>query len=583
MKTTACPLDCYDACAVVVDRESLKMTGVPDHPYTRGALCPHLNRHFPEAERILTPRVDGKEVTMQAALEAVADAIKEAGPEKFLLYRGSGNVGLMQRVTETFTALYGGWTTDGSLCDGSGQAGVEAGRGVSLPVAHEALEKAQTVIVWGRNASVTNRHILPMLAGKKVVVIDPVRTELAKQADLFLQIRPRSDFYLATLISRFLYMEEMVDEAYLENRCEDGEWYEGFLRKFMVNAGLKKCGITLDDLGDLLYAVKDRRTVILVGTGVQKYSIGDQVLQAIDGIGALMGWFGKEGCGIDFLGDSMAGLKEPFAYSPKKVAKPDAPFGRFTTVLVQGANPLAQMPGGARVRKETEQVKNLIYFGLYENETSERARIVLPAKTFLEKEDLRLSYAHPWIQPMPTVKASEIGISEYGLTRYLCEAFGLTGLKGESDYISAVTAQCDAVEGRYRSPAYRQTPYAEGFETDSGRFEFLEEFEDDFDDEIEGLWLITPKSPRSLNSQFRRESHVYVHPAHGFREDERVRVVSEYGEVTLPVGLHEGLREDCVLIYSGTPGVNDLTPPIKSLFGKSACYQEVKVTLERVS
>jgi len=81
MKTTACPLDCYDACAVVVDRESLKMTGKEGHPFTQGALCSHLYRHIKEVERIKLPRVDGKEVSMQEALEAAVQAIKDAGED----------------------------------------------------------------------------------------------------------------------------------------------------------------------------------------------------------------------------------------------------------------------------------------------------------------------------------------------------------------------------------------------------------------------------------------------------------------------------------------------------------------------
>ena len=581
MKTTACPLDCYDACAVVVDPESLKMAGVPNHPFTQGTLCPHLNRHIREVERIRSPRIDGREVTMEEALEAVAEAIEAAG-EDFLLYRGSGNVGYMQRITEAFVAARGGWTTDGSLCDGAGQAGVEEGRGISLALPPESIAEADAVIVWGRNVSVTNSHMMKLLEGKTLIVVDPVRTKIAKMADLHMQIRPRSDFQLAVLLARFMYMEEMADETFLEEKCEDAEDYYHFLRSFRVVEALETCDITLDDLGDMLYQMLHKKCVFLVGTGVQKNSIGDQVLHAIDGLAAVMGFFGKPGCGVSFLADSMAGFEDPIPMSPKRVAKPVAPFGRFKTVLVQGANPLAQMPGLAKVEEEMEKVENLIYFGLYENETSRKARIVLPAKDFLEKEDLRLSYGHPWVQPMPKIKEAEFGIGEYELTKFLFERFGYDGLKEERAYIEAMLDQCKKDGEWYRSPAYEKHPYEEGFETDSGNFEFLEEFEDDYEEE-EGLWLVTPKSPRSLNSQFVRESHVRLHPRHGFSDGERVRIVSEHGEVELPVETTEDLREDCVLVYAGTPGVNYLTPPMKSLFGKSACYQEVKVTLEKIS
>ncbi len=581
MKVTACPLDCYDACAVVVDPQSLKMTGLESHPFTRGALCAHLNRHFKEADRITTPRIDGVEVSMEEALAAVAEAVKDAG-EEFLLYRGSGNFGFMQAVTEHFTAAWGGWTTEGSLCDGSGQTGIEAGRGISLTLPPESIEEADAVVVWGRNVTVTNPHMARLLKEKTVIVIDPVRTKIAKEADLFLQIRPRSDFYLAVMLARFMFMEDMEDKAFMEERCEDADWYYDFLRTFRIKVSLEKCGIELDDLGDLLYQMQNKKTVFLVGTGVQKYTIGDQVLQAIDGLAAVLGFFGKPGCGVSFLGDSTAGFRLPFNFSPKKCGKPVAPFGRFKTVLVQGANPLAQMPGLLKVEEQMQKVDTLIYFGLYENETSERAKIVLPAKNFLEKEDVRLSYGHPYVQPMPKIVEAESGISEYELARYLFDTLGLEGLKEERYYIEYMLDQCKKEGEFYKSPAYETYPYAEEFATDSGNYEFLEEFEDDFDDEGEGLWLLTPKSPHSLNSQFRRERHAVLHPSHGFEEEQRVRIVSEHGAVELPVRLSEDVRKDCVLIYAGTPGVNFLTPPMQSLMGKSACYQEVKVKVERI-
>ncbi len=581
MKVTACPLDCYDACAVVVDPDTLKMTGLESHPFTRGALCSHLNRHFKEAERIEVPKIDGTEVSMQEALEAAAEAIKDA-KEEFLLYRGSGNLGIMQQVTEHFTAAWGGWTTEGSLCDGSGQSGIEAGRGISLALPPESIEKADAIVVWGRNVTVTNPHMKNLLKDKTLIVIDPVRTKMAKEADLFLQIRPRSDFYLAVMLARFMFMEDMEDNDFMEQRCEDADWYYDFLRTFRVKTSLEKCGIELDDLGDLLYQMQNKKTVFLVGTGVQKYSIGDQVLQAIDGLAAVLGFFGKPGCGVSFLADSTAGFKLPFNYSPKKCAKPVAPFGRFKTVLVQGANPLAQMPGLLKVEEEIRKVENLIYFGLYENETSEAAKIVIPAKNFLEKDDVRLSYGHPYVQPMPKIVDTDIGISEYEFSKYLFDALGLEGLEEERYYIDYILDQCRKDGEFYKSPAYEEHPYAEEFATDSGNYEFLEEFEDDFDDEEEGLWLITPKSPHSLNSQFRREHRVVLHPCFGFEDGETVRIVSEYGDVKLPVSVSEDVRRDCVLIYAGTPGVNRLTPPMKSLMGKSACYQEVKVKVERI-
>ena len=70
--------------------------------------------------------------------------------------------------------------------------------------------------------------------------------------------------------------------------------------------------------------------------------------------------------------------------------------------------------------------------------------------------------------------------------------------------------------------------------------------------------------------------------ASGFKEGERVRLVSAYGEQQFDVKLSADLREDCLLVYAGSIGVNKLTPPLASEEGEGACYQEVKVSVEKI-
>jgi predicted molibdopterin-dependent oxidoreductase YjgC len=256
------------------------------------------------------------------------------------------------------------------------------------------------------------------------------------------------------------------------------------------------------------------------------------------------------------------------------------------------------MPDSTRVQEELEKVENLIYFGLYENETSKRAKIVIPAKNFFEKEDVRLSYGHQYVEKMNKVMDSDIGISEYDFTKYLFEAFGLAGLESEEYYIDAWLTQCKKQGDQYISPAYEACPYEEGFGKDGDdEFEFIEEYDDDFVNTKrftkyrktstnkkvdETYWLLSPKSSKALNTQFRREDKVQVHPEAGYTEGEKVRLSSEYGEHDFIVKHNEDIRLGSVVITSNTLGLNTLTPSIVSEEGESACYQEVKVTIEKV-
>jgi len=594
-KITACALDCYDACKIVVEEGFASIKGDNEHPVGNGALCTLLNKSIQDEPRIEKPRIDGVEVSMDEAMQAVKTAFEKSTS---LLWRGSGNMGVMQEVTNIFMERINGTLTHGSLCDGAGDAGIVEGRGVNRTLPLEQIKEADTVVVWGRNVTVTNAHILSFLEGKNLVVIDPVKTDIAKKADLHLQIQPRTDYYLAIMLARFVYMEDSQDTQWLEEFASEYEDFYDFTQEHRIKPILEYIGTDLGQLGHALNYLRDQKVVFLVGTGVQKYSTGASTLHAIDSLAALLGLFGKEGSGVHYLGNSKLGFENPFDVVCKTVSKVVTNFSDFDTVLVQGGNPAESMPDSTRVCEELEKVENLLYFGLYENETSKRAKIVIPAKNFFEKEDVRLSYGHQYVQKMNKVLDSKIGISEYDFTKYLFDAFNLKSLESEEAYIEKWLEQCEEEEGEMTSPAYEEVPYSEGFGEDGDdEYVFIEDYDDDFINtksftkvrtskknkvQDERFWLLSPKTNKALNTQFKRDNKVQIHPDKGYEEGVILRLSSEYGNVELEVKYNIDLREDCLLVPSNTWGLNMLTPSIVSDEGENACFQEVKIEIERV-
>jgi len=594
-KTTACALDCYDACKIVVEEGFASIKGDSEHPVGNGALCTLLNKSIQNEPRIEKPRVNGVEVSMDEAMQAVKIAFEKPTS---LLWRGSGNMGVMQEVTNLFMERMNGTLTHGSLCDGAGDAGIVEGRGVNKTLPLEQIKEADTVVVWGRNVTVTNAHILPFLEGKNIVVIDPVKTAIAKKADLHLQIQPRTDYYLAIMLARFVYMEDSQDTEWLEEFASEYEDFYDFTQEHRIKPILEYIGTDLGQLGHALNYLRDQKVVFLVGTGVQKYSTGASTLHAIDSLAALLGLFGKEGSGVHYLGNSKLGFENPFDVACKTVSKVVTKFSDFDTVLVQGGNPAESMPDSTRVCEELEKVENLIYFGLYENGTAKRAKIVIPAKNFFEKEDVRLSYGHQYVEKMNKVLDSEIGISEYDFAKYLFNTFNLEELEKEEIYIEKWLEQCNEEVGAVVSPAYEEIPYSEGFGEDGDdEYTFIEDYDDDFINtksftkvrtskknkvQDERFWLLSPKTNKALNTQFKRDNKVQIHPEKGYEEGVILRLSSEYGSVELEVKHNADLRADCLLVTSNTLGLNMLTPSIVSDEGESACFQEVKIEIERV-
>ena len=360
MIKTACGLDCPDACGIITDKEHFpKIVADTAHPTSNGALCSLLNRYIHQEERITKARVDGKEVSMEEALNTVKEALEVKNK---LLWRGSGNFGVMQEVTNLLFDKIDGTTTKGSLCDGAGDAGIVEGRGENRILPPEQIAKADVVVVWGKNLTVTASHLIPYIEGKKLIVIDPIETQIAKKADLFLQIMPRSDFYMAIMLARFAIMGDHENREYLDEFASEHEDFYDFTRGFRVKAVLEYIGIDLSQMGNLLESIVNKKVVYLVGNGVQKYSIGNFVLQAIDALAITLGHFGKEGCGVAFLGNSKLGFDNPFEIGGKKVQKATTNFGEFDTVLIQGGNPVASMPNSARVVGAEQDKKHHLFW-----------------------------------------------------------------------------------------------------------------------------------------------------------------------------------------------------------------------------
>jgi len=575
--TTACPLDCYDACEISYKDKKIK---AKKDGYTNGFLCPHLN-HYEKYETITKPRYKGRDIDIKEATLKLKEILNSSDKSEILHYRGSGNFALMQGVTEHFFSSFGSYLTDGTLCDGAGEAGIITGRGSNKNMPLSEIKKSDVVIFWGRNPHTTSSHLLPLIKDKIVIVIDPIKTKIAKMADLHIQIKPHTDLYLAMLIVRFLHINDICDEEYVKEYASEFEDYYELTQTIKVKATLENIGVTLGNIGKIIELVQNKKVAIVCGVGIQKYSDGSDVMRAIDAIGVSLGLFGKEGCGVAYLGNSKEQIISPFNTKAKKISKVNSEFSKFKTVFVQGSNPLSQMPDSLRVKESIKRVENLIYFGLYENETSEMADLVIPAKNFLQKKDIRTSYSHNSMMMMNQQEESENGISEYELTKFLCEEFNIE-LKSEDEYIEHFKkfAQVDG-NGSMIVKNREDIPYKNGFDTDDGEFIFLEEFEALSMNE-DGFHLITPKSPSSLNSQFRREEFVYLHSSLGYIEDKEIQISSLTGNMVLKVKINDDLRDDCVLIYSGTKGVNNLTSSKHSFDSKSAIYQENRVTINKL-
>ncbi len=83
----------------------------------------------------------------------------------------------------------------------------------------------QTIVAWGHNPAesfhrVWNRILEAKAQGAKVVVIDPRRTETARLADLFLQLRPGTDGALGLAIIKVMIENSLYDRNFVSKYCQ---------------------------------------------------------------------------------------------------------------------------------------------------------------------------------------------------------------------------------------------------------------------------------------------------------------------------------------------------------------------------
>lgn len=562
-KKVACPMDCYDACQAEMIDDNIK--GSKENLVTDGKLCVNF-ANLLKVENIKSASLEGENISLEKSLNILVDKLKSTTPSKTLFYKGSGNLGVMQNSTKNFFTQYGSTLTRGSLCDGAGESGIEAGRGNVINPPIEKLINADVVIVWGRNLTVTSSHLYKLIKDKTFVTIDPIKTEIAKKSEIHMQINPKTDHELALLFTRFAYMQDLEDRDFIDEFGNGADWFFDISKNRPVVSYEATTGVPLSLVNDFFDLIQNKKVAILVGVGVQKYFEGAQIMRCIDSFAAFMGYHKKDAGGVWYLSNSSFGYKNQFEVkgTNKKVSIPKVDFGSYDVVFIQGANPVVSAPNTQKVIDGLKK-SFVVYFGTTLNETCEYANLIIPSTSFLSKKDVRLSYGHEFKAISQIVKEKdENSICEYDLTNFLLEAFDFDKLKDEDEIISYYE---------------NHKPDLEDFET----FNFIEEVEIEplyKEKKSDNFYFITAKNKNSLNSQFANDDFVYLHSNTNFKDNDEVTISSKYGSAQFIVKINDDIKADCAFFYSGNKNANYLTPANEDESSFSAMYQEVLVEIE---
>ena len=289
---------CMSGCGVMVHRENgrvTKIAGDPDHPQNRGRLCIKgltYDELLYHPDRIKHPmkrvgeRGEGKwtEISWDQALDEIAtkfnEMIQNHGPEAITLGFGTYPKGGVIPAF-IFCQAIGSphhLTIDGPYCFTPHIIANVLTYGINVKCEQTGayFYDSKAIVLWGHNMAVSFppkwwRIQEGKKRGAKLIVIDPRRNEVAREADLWLKIKPATDDALALGWLNVIITEKLYDEPFLR------EWTNApflvrtdemrLLRESEMREGGQSDNFTAWDL--------ESKSPVVYNTGELKYERAD--------------------------------------------------------------------------------------------------------------------------------------------------------------------------------------------------------------------------------------------------------------------------------------------------------------------
>ena len=429
---TSCVL-CYHNCGLEVQTEGsriLKVRADKNHPRTKGYICrkgtkiPFYQSH---KERLTHPlKRDGsgfKKISWDQAIDEIAGKLKEIlslhGP-RALAYMGGGGQG--SHVEASFgrtllTALGSQYHYSALAQELSGLFWVN-GRAYGRQNLHTGadLDRAKNFLVMGWNGYVSSAGVnrarerideFSKSPAKRLIVVDPLRSETARRANTHLQPRIGTiALFLKSLIAIIL-QEGWENREFLAAHCSGFEQVQGWFRNFDVTSSLRVCGLDPGPVREVarIYATELTATRTDLGLLMDRQSTMNSYLEMI--LMTVCGRIGTPGGNV-FPGHLMplgphtderdprtwrtveTGFPPSMGYFPPNVLPEEIlskRAERTRALIVSGSNPLRSYADTLLYEKAFRELDLLVTIEIAMSETARLSHYVLPAKSGYEKWD----------------------------------------------------------------------------------------------------------------------------------------------------------------------------------------------------
>jgi anaerobic selenocysteine-containing dehydrogenase len=242
----------------VKDGVVIKVEGDPEHPASRGFICvkgraqPQLVNHpdrlkFPMKRTGERGSCRWQKISWDQALDEIADKLNKNkenfGPEAFGVMHGTG-----PRPTLYSTALLASAldspnniSVDLHICafPSTMSQALTWGDAVMMDSGPD-FANSDCILIAGGNPPISHppRGELVFEALKnrkaKLIIIDPRRTQLAARADIWLQLRPGTDVALTMGMIKTIIDEDLYDKEFVEKWCHGFDQLKERVKKFPI-------------------------------------------------------------------------------------------------------------------------------------------------------------------------------------------------------------------------------------------------------------------------------------------------------------------------------------------------------------
>jgi len=423
----------------IEDNRIVKVRGDKSNLRSQGYCCRkglNIAHYQHNADRLLYPmkKINGKHerISWDQAISEISDrllAIKQEHGPKAISYMGGGGLGGQMEVgvglrllgamgsryfysslAQEFSNSY--WV-EGRVC---GRQGMVSGSDV---------HNADTVVAWGWNGWLSHqeprtRELIKELRGdpeRKLIVIDPRRSETAERSDIHLPIRPGTDAMLLKAMIRIILDNGWQDNAFIEAHVNGWEDVQPLFDGFDARRAVEEvCRLDYDTVVEVTRLIAQTKSCIHQDLGIymnRNSSINAYMLHILR---AICGRFCVEGGQIypAFLYPMGSHSDErdpktwrtvkhdmfpvcgvfPPSMFPEEVLH-DHP-QRLRALIVSACNPLRSYPDTKAYEEAFEALELSVSLEVVYNETARACEYVLPCLSYMESYDCTcMTFSYP--------------------------------------------------------------------------------------------------------------------------------------------------------------------------------------------